>query len=238
MLIDSNHGIYRAVYAGAKAFIVAFTEALAGELAESGVHVQACLPGLVNTEYHALVGRDPSKMPPMMQPADAASTAMVRMSRVATVLSMVRANRTRRPGRLGTFSSGLKSTGGCLVGSAVICWRGPEPGDCKGKLLLEQHNQQREDHDVEAQFCDGRTAEGAIEADEVQEGTQHGEDCNGGARVDHERRDEHAADRQFREAVHHGLVDQLGRRPKALMSIRNAAQFRSAVATRAAAWLS
>ena len=31
----------------------------------------------------------------------------------------------------------------------------------------------------------------------MQEGTQHGEDCNGGARVDHERRDEHAADRAF-----------------------------------------
>jgi short-subunit dehydrogenase len=67
---------YRAVYAGAKAFIVAFTEALAGELAESGVHVQACLPGLVNTEYHALVGRDPSKMPPMMQPADVVAASL------------------------------------------------------------------------------------------------------------------------------------------------------------------
>ena len=60
----------------AKAFIVAFTEALAGELAESGVHVQACLPGLVNTEYHALVGRDPSKMPPMMQPADVVAASL------------------------------------------------------------------------------------------------------------------------------------------------------------------
>ena len=67
---------YRAVYAGAKAFIVAFTEALAGELAESGVHVQACLPGLVDTEYHALVGRDPSKMPPMMQPADVVAASL------------------------------------------------------------------------------------------------------------------------------------------------------------------
>jgi hypothetical protein len=47
--------------------------------------------------------------------------------------------------------------------------------------------------------------------------------------------DEHAADRQFAEAVHHGLVDQLGRRPKGLVSIKNAAQIKSAVAVRAAA---
>jgi uncharacterized protein len=61
---------YRAIYAGAKAFILAFTEALSGELLDSRVQVQACLPGLVDTEYQALVGRDPSKMPLMMQAHD------------------------------------------------------------------------------------------------------------------------------------------------------------------------
>jgi uncharacterized protein len=71
---------YRAVYAGAKAFIVAFTEALAGELAESGVQVQACLPGLVDTEYHALVGRDPSKMPPTMQAADVVAASLAALA--------------------------------------------------------------------------------------------------------------------------------------------------------------
>ena len=69
----------------------------------------------------------------------------------------------------------------------------------------------------------------------MEEWTQRGEDCNSAARVNHERRDEHAADRQFAEAVHHGLVDQLGRGPKGLVSIRNAAQIKSAVAVRAAA---
>jgi len=72
---------YRAVYAGAKAFILAFTEALSGELAESGVRVQACLPGLVDTEYHALVGRDPSKMPPMMKAADVVAASLVALTR-------------------------------------------------------------------------------------------------------------------------------------------------------------
>jgi short-subunit dehydrogenase len=67
---------YRAVYAGAKAFILAFTQALSGELGQSGVRVQACLPGLVDTEYHAIVGRDPSRMPPMMQAADVVAASL------------------------------------------------------------------------------------------------------------------------------------------------------------------
>jgi uncharacterized protein len=76
---------YRAVYAGAKAFIVAFTEALSGELGESGVYVQACLPGLVDTEYHALVGRDPSKMPPMMRAADVVRASLSALSRAEVI---------------------------------------------------------------------------------------------------------------------------------------------------------
>ncbi len=72
---------YRAVYAGAKAFLLTFTEALSGELAESGVRVQVCLPGLVDTEYHALVGRDPSKMPPMMQAGDVVAASLVALAR-------------------------------------------------------------------------------------------------------------------------------------------------------------
>lgn len=71
---------YRAVYAGAKAFILAFTEALSGELFQSGVRVQACLPGLVDTEYHAVAGRDPSKMPPMMRVADVVAASLAALA--------------------------------------------------------------------------------------------------------------------------------------------------------------
>ena len=76
---------YRAVYAGAKAFILAFTEALSGELSQSGVYVQACLPGLVDTEYHAVAGRNPSKMPPMMQAADVVAASLAALSHAEVV---------------------------------------------------------------------------------------------------------------------------------------------------------
>ena len=76
---------YRAVYAGAKAFILAFTEALSGELGQSGVYVQACLPGLVDTEYHAVAGRDRSRMPPMMQAADVVAASLAALAHAEVV---------------------------------------------------------------------------------------------------------------------------------------------------------
>jgi short-subunit dehydrogenase/SAM-dependent methyltransferase len=67
----------RAVYAGAKAFQVAFTQALAGELAGTGVHVQVCCPGLVDTEFHARAGVDLSQVPfPVMEPDEVAGAAL------------------------------------------------------------------------------------------------------------------------------------------------------------------
>src|SRR6478735_6746496 len=95
------------------------------------------------------------------------------------------------------------------------------PGDCKGCLLLEQYDQQREDQDAEAQLRDRRVAEGTIEADEAEEGTQQCEDRDGGACIGHERRDQHPANRQFVEAVHHDVVDRGGSRSTAPASTRN-----------------
>jgi short-subunit dehydrogenase len=44
----------RATYAGAKAFLPAFTQALAGELENTGVRAMVCLPGMVESEFHGM----------------------------------------------------------------------------------------------------------------------------------------------------------------------------------------
>lgn len=49
---------YLAVYAATKAFALAFTEGLAGELAGSGVRLQALCPGNVLTEFQQVAGTE------------------------------------------------------------------------------------------------------------------------------------------------------------------------------------
>jgi short-subunit dehydrogenase len=46
----------RATYAGAKAFIVVFTQLLAAELAGTGVRAMVVCPGIVATEFHTVAG--------------------------------------------------------------------------------------------------------------------------------------------------------------------------------------
>jgi uncharacterized protein len=66
---------YRATYAGAKAYLVAFSEALAGELADSRIQVQVCCPGLIATDFHA--GMDMSVIPfPVMEPCEVVDAAL------------------------------------------------------------------------------------------------------------------------------------------------------------------
>jgi short-subunit dehydrogenase len=75
----------RATYAGAKAFILAFTQALAGELEGTGVDVQVCLPGRVSTEFHVAHGIDTSKLPPAMTAEDVVTASLSALSRRETV---------------------------------------------------------------------------------------------------------------------------------------------------------
>jgi short-subunit dehydrogenase len=76
---------YRATYAGAKAFIVAFTQALAGELSGTGVRAMVCLPGRVSTEFHTLEGIDTSKLPPMMTPDDVVTASLAGLAQGETM---------------------------------------------------------------------------------------------------------------------------------------------------------
>ena len=60
---------YFAEYAATKAFLVSFSEALAEEVRETGVVVQACCPGQTETDFHASAGFRPASLLPM-QTAD------------------------------------------------------------------------------------------------------------------------------------------------------------------------
>jgi short-subunit dehydrogenase len=53
----------RAVYAGTKAFMVAFTQVLAAELEGTGIKLQVVCPGIVVSEFHTRQGLDLSGRP-------------------------------------------------------------------------------------------------------------------------------------------------------------------------------
>jgi uncharacterized protein len=59
-----------AVYGGAKAFLLAFSQLVAAELAETKVRVQVCLPGIVKTEFHDVQWLEATRIPPRMNPDD------------------------------------------------------------------------------------------------------------------------------------------------------------------------
>lgn len=68
----------RATYVGAKAFINAFTQLLAGELQGTGVRAQALCPGLIATEFHERVGADLAAFPAaiVMSPEDVVQASL------------------------------------------------------------------------------------------------------------------------------------------------------------------
>jgi uncharacterized protein len=76
---------HRATYAGAKAFMVAFTQALAGELTGSGVKVQVCLPGVIDTEFHTVQGIDTQKIAQKMAATDVVTASLAALKLGETV---------------------------------------------------------------------------------------------------------------------------------------------------------
>ena len=73
--IPANPMPYRAVYAGAKSYLLTFTQALAGELKDSGVRLQVLLPGVVNTEFHDKLNMDRNRLATMAMKPDEVVTA-------------------------------------------------------------------------------------------------------------------------------------------------------------------
>ncbi len=71
----------RATYVGTKAFINAFSEQLASELAGTGVKVQALCPAVVRTEFHDVDGK-PVLRPkvPVMEPEDVVEASLAALA--------------------------------------------------------------------------------------------------------------------------------------------------------------
>lgn len=65
----------RATYGGAKAFIVVFTQLLAGELNGTGVRAMVVCPGIVATEFHTVAGLG-GPLPGSMSADDVARAAL------------------------------------------------------------------------------------------------------------------------------------------------------------------
>jgi short-subunit dehydrogenase len=65
----------RVVYAACKAYLIAFSQALAAEIGAEGVRVQALCPGLVATEFHAIQDMEPPREM-LMAPQDVVQASL------------------------------------------------------------------------------------------------------------------------------------------------------------------
>ncbi|HUG55203.1 MAG TPA: SDR family NAD(P)-dependent oxidoreductase, partial [Vicinamibacteria bacterium] len=74
---------YLAVYAASKAFVLSLTEAMATELAGTGVSVQALCPGLVHTEFQEVAGTAevPFNRTPPTSPAQVVAASLAALER-------------------------------------------------------------------------------------------------------------------------------------------------------------
>jgi short-subunit dehydrogenase len=74
----------RATYAGAKSFLLTFTQSLAGELEGTGVQAMVCLPGMVESEFHGAHWQPASGLP-IMPAATAAQAILAGLARKEVV---------------------------------------------------------------------------------------------------------------------------------------------------------
>jgi short-subunit dehydrogenase len=81
---DAEYLPKRAVYAASKAFLVTFTQILAGELRGTGVRAQVVCPGLVRSEFHTRQGLDMSAVP-RMEPESVVRASLADLARGVVV---------------------------------------------------------------------------------------------------------------------------------------------------------
>jgi short-subunit dehydrogenase len=73
---------YRAVYAGAKAYLLAFSQTLSHEVAGKGVRVQVLLPGIVETEFHDDLGPEvKARLRPAMKAEDVVQASLASLTK-------------------------------------------------------------------------------------------------------------------------------------------------------------
>jgi uncharacterized protein len=89
---------YMSTYAATKAFVLSFTEGLAGELAGSGVKILALCPGPVKTEFQRVAGNEKATVPQFVYvPAETvvaqgiAAAASGRMVHIAGMMNLLTA---------------------------------------------------------------------------------------------------------------------------------------------------
>lgn len=80
--IPPNPLPYRAVYAGAKSYILTFTQALALEVKDTCVRLQALLPGVVATEFHESLNVDRERLARMaMKPEEVVAASIASLEK-------------------------------------------------------------------------------------------------------------------------------------------------------------
>lgn len=85
-----------AVYGGAKAFVLSWTEALWAETRHTGATVFALFPGATSTEFNAVVGTDDATVwAPMRTAEDVVATAMAHLERHSPDPSTIDGRRNR-----------------------------------------------------------------------------------------------------------------------------------------------
>ncbi len=74
--VPPNPMPYRAVYAAAKAYLLAFTQQVAHEVGGKGVKAQVVLPGIVETEFHDEMRAKNAQLPPGMKADDVVQASL------------------------------------------------------------------------------------------------------------------------------------------------------------------